>query len=200
MDDDEERRGQPTNHKVYGEATALLAGDALQAKAFQCIVRAYRSQPEVAVELVRLLSEAIGVGGMVGGQAMDLATEGKDSLEFMQCLHGMKTGALICVSVEGAAVACGASVEVRKSLKEFGGKLGLAFQLADDLLDHRPDHPEKSGFPCFMGVEGTRSHLDVTTGEAIELLSPLGEAAKDLKDLTEWNGRRALELEAEDKM
>ena len=190
MDDDDQRRGQPTNHKVYGETTALLAGDALQSEAFQCIGRAYESQPEMAVELVLLLSEAIGVKGMVGGQAIDLEVDEKPSLKSMYDLHRMKTGALIRASIEGAAVTCGASLEVRTNLREFGEKLGLAFQLADDILDYRVDDPEKSGFPYFMGVGETKFHLDQTTKEAIKLLSPLGEPAKGLRNLTEWNAER----------
>lgn len=190
MDNDEQRRGRPTNHKIYGETIALLAGDALQPEAFQRIGRAYESQPEIAVELILLLSEAIGVRGMVGGQAIDLEVSEKPPLSSLYALHAMKTGALIRVSVEGAAVVCGASKEVRKNLREFGEKLGLAFQLADDLLDHKPGDPERSGFPYIMGTDGTKSHLDQITRRAIETLDLLGEAAKGLKDLTKWNAGR----------
>ena len=202
MDNDNQRRGRPTNHRVYGETTALLAGDALQSEAFQCLAWAYRSQPKIAVELILLLSEATGVQGIVGGQAMDLEAEDQEtadqkverassSLESMYDLHRMKTGSLIRVSIEGAAVACEASEETRSRLRKFGEKLGLAFQLADDILDYSVDHPEKSGFPYFMGLEKTRSQLTQITNEAMEMLSPLGEAAKSLRDLTQWNAWRA---------
>ena len=202
MDNDDERRGKPTNHKVYGEVVALLAGDALQTEAFSHIGKAYESQPEIAIELILLLSDAIGVKGMVGGQAMDMDMDMdmdmvkndlpqiSPTLESMYQLHQMKTGALIRVSIEGAAVACGAPPEIRQNLKEFGEKLGLAFQLADDILDYNPQSPEKSGFPYLMGLASTRSQLSEISQTAIALLSPLGVAARELKDLTLWNAQR----------
>ena len=241
IDNDDERRGKPSNHKVYGEATALLAGDALQAQAFQHIAYAYKTEPEMALELIHLLSQAIGIHGMVGGQALDLrankrgqqvkplcqhspnankhnhsekslgtkkSLETKDSLshsptpknyeesqlEAMYQLHRMKTGALIRFSIEGAAVACKATPKMRQNLSEFGDKLGLAFQLSDDILDFKgTEIPEPSGFPFLMGLEETRSLLNQVTEEAKDLLNLLGEKAKDFNSLVEWNARRTKE-------
>ena len=198
MDNDDERRGQLANHKVYGETIALLAGDALQPMAFENLGFAYRYHPSMALELIVLLSEATGIKGMVGGQAIDVTLEGEILLESrssfaLRCgLHSMKTGALIRFCAEGAAVACEATEEERKNLREFGEKLGFAFQLADDIADHNEDQPEASGFPYIMGLEETKSYLQEITHEALQLLASLGEEAADLRKLTQWNAQRVL--------
>lgn len=204
MDNDDERRGKPSNHKVYGEATALLAGDALQTQAFQHLADSYKSEPEMAIELILLLAKAIGPHGMVGGQALDLrAGEGFDNgedgkamrgerLEAMSQWHSMKTGALIRLSVEGAAVLCASSLEVREKLAQFGDKLGLAFQLSDDILDFKGEGlSEASSFPSLMGLKKTQALLQQVTVEAKVLVQVLGEEeSQDLCALIDWNYQR----------
>ena len=103
----------------------------------------------------------------------------------------MKTGALIRTAIEGAAVICTSPPEMRQNLREFGEQLGLAFQLADDILDYQPQAPEKSGFPYLMGLDRTKSKLHQTTQKALLHLNPLGPMARELKILTEWNVQRA---------
>ena len=221
MDNDDERRGKPSNHKVYGEATALLAGDALQTQAFQHLAEAYKSEPEMAVELILLLAKAIGPHGMVGGQALDLrAGEGFDNREdgkvrkgeqlgtmsqwhsmktgAMSQWHSMKTGALIRLSVEGAAVLCESSLEVRGKLAQFGDKLGLAFQLSDDILDFKGEGlSETSSFPSLIGLQKTQALLQQVTIEAKALVQVLGKKeSQDLCALIDWNyQRKGLPLE-----
>ena len=210
MDNDDERRGKPSNHKVYGEATALLAGDALQTQAFHHLAEAYKSEPEMAIELIFLLAKAIGPHGMVGGQALDLrAGEGFDNREdgkvrkgeqlgAMSQWHSMKTGALIRLSVEGAAVLCESSLEVREKLAQFGDKLGLAFQLSDDILDFKGEGlSETSSFPSLIGLKKTQALLQQVTIEAKALVQVLGKKeSQDLCALIDWNyQRKGLPLE-----
>ena len=190
MDNDTQRRGQPTNHLVYGPAMALLAGDALQSEAFCHIGKTYRLQPEISVELIVLLSQAIGLRGMVGGQAMDMSASMGGGVEWLCQLHRMKTAALIRVCVEGAAVICRVREEIRQNLREFGEALGEAFQWADDILDHKPHAPEKSSGPRFIGLEVTKSQLDEVTQRALYLLDPLGQKAKSLREIALWNAHR----------
>src|SRR4051812_43647285 len=129
MDDDDVRRGRPTNHKVYGEAMALLAGDGLLTAAFSILAQ---SASPHAITAVHLLSEAAGPRGMVGGQVLDIESKSPDA-DLLEEIHQRKTGALIQVSVEAAAVMCGGTPEQQKAMAEYGGHLGMAFQLADDL-------------------------------------------------------------------
>lgn len=192
MDNDDERRGRPTNHKVFGETTALLAGDAWLTEAFLLLSSEYVLQPQVACEAVRLLSEAAGLRGMVGGQAIDLAASVKDGLseEALWLCHRLKTGALIQVAVEGAAVVCGAEVSQRQALAAYGESLGLAFQLSDDLLDFDPEQAEASGFPDTLGVEKTQELLAEATNKAIASVQEFGERAQSLIQLAEYNQNR----------
>lgn len=170
MDDDDERRGKPTNHKVYGEAIALLAGDGLLTEAFQHLAQSYREKPRVATESVRLISEAAGWNGMVGGQSVDIANSDDIKKQWIDFIHENKTGALIRVSVEAAAVACEASASQQLSLRKFGAQLGYCFQLADDILDWDPDHPESTSYTTVYGLEATREKLNRTTEECLQTL------------------------------
>lgn len=192
MDNDDFRRGQPTNHKVYGEAMALLAGDALLTEAFRMISESYTQKPQLGLKAVSLLAKASGRDGMVGGQAIDIkALEGhKTSIEELKTMHAMKTGALIAVSVEGAALLSGATTEEQTRLREFGELLGLAFQLSDDVLDHQEGEEELSGFPLVMGVEETKAYLQEVTKKALESLEGFGDSAEALKKVVEFNINR----------
>ncbi|TDK34395.1 polyprenyl synthetase family protein [Rhizobium deserti] len=196
MDDDDLRRGQPTVHKAFDEATAILAGDSLLTYAFDII-----AAPETALadrlktELVLALARAAGPGGMAGGQALDLAAENHAPDEDgIMMLQAMKTGALIRFGCESGAIIADASREHRDRLRAFGHKIGLAFQLADDLLDVTSDAATlgkaagkdaargKGTLVALHGTEWAEERLEVLTAEAVDLLSPYGEKALVLQE------------------
>ena len=157
MDNDDLRRGKPTVHKKYSEGVAVLVGDALLTKAFEILSKV--SDQHVA-PLVRLLSKSAGSVGMIGGQSLDIGFEGTvDSLERLTLLHRRKTGALIAVALEMAGILGNASPEKATALVEFGKHIGLAFQLADDVLDAEEDAAE-DGPPSFVKLLGeTETHI-----------------------------------------
>lgn len=193
MDDDDVRRGCATNHRVYGEATALLAGDALLTHAFTHLAKNYVEQPYVGLELIALLSESAGALGMISGQMIDLAAaEGMQLRTFKEAedLHRLKTGALIKASVLGVGAIGRLPQTLRESLARFGENLGLAFQLADDLHDYDPNRPERSGFPYVIGLKETQETLKSVSDAAVDSLRPLGAKAKLLVDLVRFNQTR----------
>lgn len=135
MDDDDLRRGKPTNHKVFGEGIAILAGDALLTEAF-CLIANLRIDSSIRTELIRSLAKASGSQGMIAGQVMDISGENKKiSLKELQEMHAKKTGALIRFAVEGGLILSGATHDVRKWLLAYADNIGIAFQVRDDLLD-----------------------------------------------------------------
>ncbi|WP_446425656.1 polyprenyl synthetase family protein [Mailhella sp.] len=167
MDDDDLRRGKPTCHKAYDEATAILAGDALLTNAFGFMARADAPAPFL-LEAVRLTADAAGAAGMVGGQVLDLAGEGRRlSLEELRVLNAKKTGALIYNACECGAVLAGASAEKRAAMRAYGAELGIAFQITDDILDVIGDEAtvgkevrhdaesEKATWPSLLGLEAS---------------------------------------------
>ncbi len=186
MDNDDFRRGRPTNHKVYGEAQALLAGDALLTCAFGVLAGA---KSENIGEAVRRLSRAAGPIGMVGGQALDIAAN-DPSENLLNEIHKRKTGALIAVAVSGTAVLLGAPADSQTSLEKFGERLGLAFQLADDIQDHSPDRPEKVNYVSRLGLDGTRRKLEEVSEQAIECLGRFPNSADDLREMVRLNLQR----------
>lgn len=186
MDDDDMRRGRPSHHKMYGEAGALLAGDALLTMAFG--VLASSPSPRAAMA-VAMLSRAAGPVGMVGGQVLDIEAS-EPTVELLKEIHERKTGRLIRVSVEGAAVLCEASVDQTAALGAYGKELGFAFQLADDLQDFDPDHPEKVNFATSLGVAETLKQLQQAGDRAIDALKPFGENARGLREMIRLNFER----------
>jgi geranylgeranyl diphosphate synthase type II len=186
LDNDDMRRGRPTNHKVYGESMALLAGDGLLTCAFSLLSQ---SPSPHAITAVHLLAEAAGPRGMVGGQVLDIETQNPD-MELLEEIHKRKTGALIRVSVEAAAVMCGATSEQRNALSEYGAQLGLAFQLADDIQDHSPDNPEKISFVTALGLAETQNRLNRASEEALESLFIFPESADSLREMVSINTKR----------
>ena len=191
MDDDDLRRGQPTVHKAFDEAAAILAGDALLTLAFDILADpATELDPRPKVDLVRNLARAAGIGGMVGGQALDLAAErdAPDEAGIIR-LQAMKTGALIRFACEAGAIAAGAAQHDVERLAEFGSAIGLAFQLADDLLDHTSTPPAmgkatgkdaaagKATLVALHGEDWARRQLDGLVTQACDLLAPYGERA-----------------------
>jgi geranylgeranyl diphosphate synthase type II len=192
MDNDDFRRGKPTNHRQFDEATAILAGDALLTDAFGILAEAYVEAPEAAVRAILELSRAAGSQGMVGGQAMDIAAKSKSfDFEDLRLLHLLKTGALIRVSAVGAAIVSGASEEQIEDLSEYGSSLGLAFQVADDILDYSQERPESGSYCALLGPEKTRELLQELTEEALEAIIDWDERAESLRELAEFNLRRS---------
>jgi geranylgeranyl diphosphate synthase type II len=196
MDDDDLRRGRPTCHKAFDEATAVLAGDALLTLAFEVIARHTRP-PEAAAACVRVLAEAAGPAGMVGGQMADLQAEGRPdgTPEALEAIHRRKTGALLRASLRMGAAVAGAPEPIVRALDAYGHALGLAFQIVDDLLDVEGDESKmgkrvqkdsdhgKWTYPGLLGIEGSRLRARQLAEEASEALEPLGDRGARLKAL-----------------
>jgi geranylgeranyl pyrophosphate synthase len=202
MDDDDLRRGRPTCHKAFDEATAVLVGDALQTLAFQVLTRdpALPASAATRLRLVELLAEASGTFGMAGGQAIDLAVQGKRlSIAQVEEMHARKTGALIRVSIMMAA-ACAPALDARlyEALGQFADPIGLAFQIQDDLLDVLGDvstlgkatgadsERGKPTHPAVIGIEASQERVRLLHGQAMEALAPFGPRADPLRALAGW--------------
>lgn len=183
MDDDELRRGKPTNHVVYGEALATLAGDALNTLAFGVLARMEDVSAEKRIELVNLLSIAAGAEGMVGGQILDMDGEKRLlNLQELETVHVNKTGALLRFSIESGAVLAGASASDRKALVEYAHHIGLAFQIQDDILDiegtseqlgktaGKDIASDKSTYPALLMLDGAKQKLGEHYNYALEAL------------------------------
>lgn len=204
MDNDDLRRGQPTVHVKYDEASAILAGDALLTMAFDIIADDETElPPRTRLNLISGLSRAAGIGGMVGGQALDLsaANDAPDE-EGIIILQAMKTGALIRFACEAGAIIGNASSADRERLSAFGSAIGLAFQLADDILDRISDaeamgkatgKDEDAGKATLVdlhGVDWAQAQLSGLVDQAVELLEPYGERAAFLRDAAYFTAYR----------
>lgn len=192
MDNDDLRRGQPTNHIKFGESIALLAGDALLTEAFRQVAVGYEAEPGKAIQLIRILSEAAGIQGMVGGQAIDLESKaGKLSLADLKLMHSLKTGALIRATCEGTALVLGLDAEAQTKCLQFGAALGLCFQLKDDLLDSQ-EKIEKGSFPEVLGLGETQKYLEEVSADAAEILKALSIQQGPLHELLKMNSQRII--------
>ncbi|WP_046173796.1 polyprenyl synthetase family protein [Domibacillus indicus] len=199
MDDDDLRRGKPTNHKVFGEATAILAGDALLTYAFEIIARSSHYSPDQCVQLIRMLAFAAGPAGMVGGQVADMEGEKKAlTLSELEYIHRHKTGRLLAFSVMAGALIGGADQEETELLEMYARHIGLAFQIRDDILDVEGTEEElgkpvgsdesnqKSTYPALLTMGGAKEKLAQELEEAFRALrllkrpAPLLEAFADL--------------------
>jgi geranylgeranyl diphosphate synthase type II len=203
MDNDDLRRGRPTNHKVYGEAMAILAGDGMTTMAFDLI--ASDAEPGKAAALVRELARASGPEGMIGGQVLDMDGENKAlSLADLQQLHRMKTGALLTASCRLGAIAAGVDEKILSSVTECGRHLGLAFQIVDDVLDVTSS-PEQMGkatgkdqakgkntYPSLLGLEKSKREAHMQLKEALKWVEPLGAAGAGLATLAKFVVEREL--------
>jgi geranylgeranyl diphosphate synthase type II len=205
MDNDDFRRGVPTNHKVFGEATAILAGDALLTLAFRLVAENARQTNISALEVVVDIADAAGHGGMVAGQVADLEAEGRQvSAGTVDYIHAHKTGALIRTSLRVGAVLCGATVEQVRALSVAGADLGLAFQIVDDILDvvassqelgktaGKDQIQQKATYPAIHGIEASRARAAFLIRDAEEALRVLGPRAEPIRAL----GRFILERKA----
>ncbi len=195
MDDDDLRRGQPTVHVAFDEATAILAGDALQTRAFEVLSNAHASA-ELRVDWLQTLAAASGVAGMCGGQALDIdATGSTQSLPALERMHALKTGALIRASVRMGALAGAADAATLERLDRFASALGLAFQVRDDILDVEASSEQlgktagkdaaqaKPTYPALIGMDGARRKLEDLADAMSDALSPFGVDAGALAAL-----------------
>lgn len=183
MDDDAERRGKPTCHIAYGEDLALLAGDALMIWAFHALTDSDVSGPVLKM-LVRDLAEASGHPGMVGGQVIDLDGQKRGSVDAagLLAIHEAKTGALIRGAVRGGALVGGADADQLHRLSEYGKRVGLVFQITDDILDAAED-PEPVSFPALFGMDESKRMAREAVDESLEFLSAFGPGAEPLRRL-----------------
>lgn len=198
MDDDDLRRGRPTVHLKYNEATAMLAGDALQPLAFELLAQ-MPVAPALIVQASGLLARAIGSMGMVGGQAIDCDSVGITlSSEQLQQMHRMKTGALLEASVQLGGIVAGAGSTTRDELERYAGAIGLAFQVVDDILDVTSDTAtlgktagkdaadDKPTYVSTMGLDPSRKLLGSLAEQARDALLPLGDAAAPLSGIVDY--------------
>lgn len=208
LDDDDLRRGVPTAHKVFGEGLALLAGDGLLTEAFFLMSgpQVTRSlPPQLVVELIHYVSHAVGVSGLVGGQALDLEAENDEvDLAKVEYIHMRKTGALILASVQIGAQVGGANATDLRRIARYGEFLGLAFQIGDDILDAQGEtdgkdraesgHRElkKATYPSVVGVIRAKERLKELVQQAVKQLSPFEADAEPLIAIAKYVGARAL--------
>ncbi|MTT32691.1 polyprenyl synthetase family protein [Terrilactibacillus sp. BCM23-1] len=200
MDNDDLRRGRPTNHKVFGEATAILAGDALLTYAFECLIMNSEQLSEtLKLNLTSKLARAAGPEGMVGGQQEDLNAEGKElSIDQLKAIHHLKTGRLLTFAIEAGALIGGASTKELNELKRFAEHLGLAFQIRDDILDIEGTEDEigkpvgsdeannKSTYPKLLSLQGAKDTLNDHIDQALTILESLNLKSSRLKQLTHY--------------
>lgn len=197
MDDDELRRGKPTNHIVFGEAVAILAGDALLNEAFNIMTDYSINNGLEAVKAMKIISNASGGEGMIGGQIVDIISEGKDiTVSELDYMHKKKTGALIKAAILSGAILGGAKEKDLEILYEYGEKLGLAFQIKDDILDvigdekklgkrvHVDEEADKNNYISFYGLENCEEMCEKITDECISLLQRLSRNSEGLVEIT----------------
>mmetsp|Transcript_12732 Transcript_12732/g.47015 ORF Transcript_12732/g.47015 Transcript_12732/m.47015 type:complete len:341 (-) Transcript_12732:137-1159(-) len=203
MDDDDLRRGKPTNHVVYGEDTAILAGDALLSEAFRhpaAELPKLGVPAEAALEVIVRLGDAVGAFGLVGGQIKDLECEGRSDVDLddLRWIHTYKTAVLLKASVTAGAIVAGASPEDVKNMEVYADSIGLAFQVADDILDvtatseelgktaGKDQDQDKATYPKLMGLDGARAEAKRLMDQAIDSLSSYGEEAEPLRAIARY--------------
>lgn len=202
MDDDDFRRGRPTNHRVYGEAGAILAGDALLTEAFFLLSGAETfpgTSAETILQVIQIIAQAAGSQGMVGGQVVDMASEGQQiDLATLESIHNRKTGALILAALQTGVLLGGGNQQALTAVLSYGRAAGLAFQVADDILDVVGDQAllgkdvgsdqarGKVTYPSLLGLEGARLRAQELMEEAMAALQPLGAAAGPLREIARY--------------
>jgi geranylgeranyl diphosphate synthase type II len=200
LDNDDLRRGVPTCHKVFGEAMAILAGDALMTRCYQVLADLPMNSDSTRLAVIREIAYATGtLKGMIGGQVVDLESEGKPiSPPVLEYIHQSKTGALLTACTRCGALAAGASQAQLRALTEFGGKIGLVFQIVDDILDitgsseklgktaGKDEKVKKATYPALYGIEISREKARELVVAALEDIKDLGEAAEPLRSLAHF--------------
>ena len=199
MDNDDYRRGKPTNHKVFGDGIAVLAGDALLTLAFEVMLRQEGAAPETLVTVVSEMSRAAGPYGMVGGQVLDLEGEGRRlDLAALRKIHMGKTGALFCAAIRSGAILAGAKEEELAALTLYAERFGLAFQITDDILDVTGDEAaigkpvgsdvrnEKATYVTLTSLEEAKKLAEDAVNEAVAALDIFGGRAAFLRDLARF--------------
>ena len=199
MDDDILRRGKPTNHVIFGEGIAVLAGDALLTEAFAILLRTEEVAPYKSRDFFKVLSDASGSQGMIGGQTLDIEAEGKIiSSEELKQIHALKTAALLQAALILGGMSAGASKQQIDALGNFGKSLGLAYQVIDDILDLTRSSSElgktagkdekvmKATYPSILGLEEAKSEADTLTRQALESLGVFGEKGSRLKEIADY--------------
>ncbi|KUO58896.1 MAG: geranyl transferase [Gracilibacter sp. BRH_c7a] len=204
MDDDDFRRGKPSNHKKFGEATAILAGDALLTYSFELLAQSLPSvSPERQLRIIRETAQAAGFKGMVGGQALDTLGDALDcDLDGIQRVHNLKTGALLIASARLGAILGGGTEKEISILTQYASLLGLAFQIKDDILDVIGDKEiigkpvgsdekqQKATYPVLLGLEGAQTHLNKTITKAKDSIEPFGDKNSFLLQLADYVANR----------
>ena len=197
MDDDELRRGNLTTHKKFDEATAILAGDALQPLAFE-LISTIKTSDRNKVQMISSLSEACGYLGMVGGQIKDINSNQIKDVESLDSMHSEKTGRLIQASIETAGILSGLSASDIESLKEYGGKIGLAFQIQDDIIDIESPASvsgkdqgsdigkDKTTYPSLVGLEASKVRAQELSNDAKKILQPINKNTDNLDKLADY--------------
>lgn len=197
LDNDDLRRGIPTCHKVFGEAMAILAGDALMTRCYQLLANLPHAPDSTKVQIIHEISSATGtVNGMIAGQVVDLESEGKPiTARVLEYIHGSKTGALLRASVRCGALAAGAEPEALQALTKFGDKLGLVFQIVDDILDvtsssevlgktaGKDEKVKKATYPSLYGIEASREKARELVASALEDIRAFGMEADVLRNI-----------------
>ncbi len=200
MDDDDLRRGRPTNHKVYGEAMAILAGDALLTHAYQVITEtnSKHANAEQILKVINIISRYAGIEGMVSGQVVDLASEGKKiSYEALQQIHLHKTARLIEACLHCGAILGKANPEQTQALAQYGNRIGLAFQIFDDILDIEGGaemgkdigsdvEKQKATYPSLLGMDRAKQLAHETIEQALQLLNPFDAKADPLRAIAHY--------------
>ncbi len=206
MDDDDQRRGLPTCHKKFSEATAILAGDALLTQAFDILSNPAHvfetfPEPEIRIELISQISRAAGTNGMVEGQMMDMQAHSdsfKAPLEHLKKIHALKTGKMITVSVKAGALSVAGDKTKLEMLVDYADNIGLAFQVADDILNVEGDPKimgkaagsdelnDKMTFPAIIGLEASKQYAESLVQKAIKAISEFDEKADPLRGIAEY--------------
>jgi len=200
LDNDDLRRGRPTCHKVFGEAMAILAGDALMTRAYQVLAELPEVQDATRLAIIREIAYATGtVEGMIGGQVADLQAEGRPiDAGVLEYIHRSKTGALLTACIRSAALAAGANGQQLAALTEFGNRIGLAFQIVDDILDMTASSEElgktpgkdqkvkKATYPALYGLQASRRQAQELIAAAVAAIADLGDRAEPLRELARF--------------
>jgi geranylgeranyl diphosphate synthase, type II len=200
LDNDDLRRGRPTCHKVFGDAMAILAGDSLLTRCYQVLADLPRLSDSTRVQIIREIAAATGtVNGMIGGQVVDLESEGKPvSAQVLEYIHHSKTGALLAACVRCGAIAAGANKSDLGALTEFGNKIGLVFQIVDDVLDitsnsetlgktaGKDEKAKKATYPAFYGIDASRQKACELVDSALKNIENFGDEAKYLRSIARF--------------